>query len=236
MGKTIFILILFFIVFLFFYCLKKNNKEPFSQSKDKSDINICYSNVMSYNEDKILNQLLNIWFKVSGELGIRWSICAGSYIGAIRHKGRIPWDDDFDLTIMKEDLPKLNSIDKILSKYNVSIAKFWGGYKIFFNDHRGIQKFHKYGWNWPFIDIFATDKDINNRAKMECFFLNKNEFPLRKQKFGNNFVYIYDNPSKERPCIKKQKWRDSYLDTGYRHQIEKSINSKCQEKFYKIKN
>ena len=54
MGKTIFILILFFTVFLFFYCLKKN-KEPFSQSLDKGDINICYSNVMSDNEDKILN-------------------------------------------------------------------------------------------------------------------------------------------------------------------------------------
>lgn len=223
MGKTIFILILFFIVFLFFYCLKKN-KEPFSQFLDKGDINICYSNVMSDNEDEILEQLINIWFKVSEELGIRWSICAGSYIGAIRHEERIPWDDDFDLTIMKEDLHKFDNIGKILSKYNVSIVKFWGGYKIFFNDHRGVQKFHEYGWNWPFIDIFATDKNI------ECFFLNKNEFPLRKQKFGNNFVYISDNPSKERACIKNQQWRDSYLDKGYRHQIEKSINSTCPEK------
>lgn len=234
MGKVILIFILFFIVFLFFYCLK-NIKEHFYQTTEKGDINNCYPNVMSCNEDEILNQLINIWSKVSKELGIRWSVCAGTYIGAIRHQGRIPWDDDFDLTIMKEDLPKFNNIDSILSKYNVSVKKFWGGYKIFFNDHRGIQKFPKYGWNWPFIDIFALDNSTDyknntiNRAKMECFFLNKNEFPLRKKKFGNNSVYIFNNPSKERSSIKTQKWRDYYLDTGYRHQIERNVNLKCPE-------
>ena len=141
---------------------------------------------------------------------------------------------------MKEDLPKMNNIGKILSKYNISIAKFWGGYKIFFNDHRGIKKFDKYGWNWPFIDIFATDKDINRTgsgcgnyckaAKKECFFLNKNEFPLKEKKFGNNSVFVYDNPSQERPCIKTQKWKKSLLDTRYRHQTESLIKKECKEK------
>ena len=130
---------------------------------------------MSSHEDDILNQLIDIWMKVSNQVGIRWSICAGTYIGLIRNKGRIPWDDDFDVTIMKEDLPKLKNIDQLFSKYNVSFVSFWGGYKIFFNDYRGVKKFPQYGWNWPFIDIFATEKDINNRAKMECFFLQKEQ-------------------------------------------------------------
>jgi len=209
-----------------------NNKISFQYSS-KENINDCYSNTMSSSEEDILNQLINIWNNISEELGIRWSVCAGSYIGQIRNEGRIPWDDDFDVTIMKEDLYKFKNIDKILLKYNVSIAKFWGGYKIFFNDYRGINKFKEYGWNWPFIDIFATEKDINNRAKMECYFLNKNEFPLERKRFGDNFVFISKNPSKERPCIKTQKWKDSLLDTGYRHQIEKNITKKCKERFIK---
>ena len=230
MIKVFFILFLITIIIIFTIIKKSNNKESFFQYPYKGDINICYSNVMSEKEENILYQLITIWKKVSKELGIRWSVCAGTYIGVFRHQGRIPWDDDFDLTIMKEDLPKLNNIDKILSKYNVSIAKFWGGYKIFFNDHRGIKKFHKYGWSWPFIDIFACEKDENNRAKMECFFLNKNEFPLKEKKFGNNSVYVYDNPNKERPCIKTQKWKKSLLDTRYRHQTESLIKKKCKQK------
>ncbi len=216
------------LLFIILYIFKiYENKEYFYI---KGDINNCYANVMSSKEEGILNELINIWDKVSKELDIRWSICAGTYIGLIRNKGRIPWDDDFDVTIMKEDLHKLKDIDKILSKYNVSFTKFWGGYKIFFNDHRGIQKFKRYGWNWPFIDIFATNKDKEPKGSRECSFLNKSEFPLKKVKFGNTYVFAYQNPSKIRNCIKKTGWKSELVDTGYRHQIEEKIKKKMSTK------
>ena len=222
------VLLVILLTGLFYFLTKKNDKKGKS-FYSKEDISKCYAKVMSSHEDDILNQLIDIWMKVSNQVGIRWSICAGTYIGLIRNKGRIPWDDDFDVTIMKEDLPKLKNIDQLFSKYNVSFVSFWGGYKIFFNDYRGVKKFPQYGWNWPFIDIFATEKDINNRPKMECFFLQKEELPLIKKKFGKKKVYVYQNPSKERNCIKKQNWRKSILDTGYRHQTEKVIKNKCKE-------
>ena len=197
----------------------------------KGDINNCYENVMSSEEEDILNELINIWDKVSKKLDIRWSVCAGSYIGLMRNKGRIPWDDDFDITIMEEDLHKLKGIRKVLSKYNVSVATFWGGYKIFFNDHRGIQKFknrRRIRWNWPFIDIFTK------KRQKECSFLNKSEFPLKKMKFGKTSVFVYQNPSKGRNCITKTGWKSELLDTGYRHQIERKIKNKCTKRRLKL--
>ena len=114
---------------------KLNNiQENFFKYPNKEEINTCYSNVMSKKEEDILEQLIDIWNKVSNQLDIKWSVCAGSYIGMIRDGGRIPWDDDFDTVIMKKDVEKIKHIDKILSKYNVSICKFWGGYKLFFNE------------------------------------------------------------------------------------------------------
>ena len=223
---TIISIILLTMVLLFIKLRSRSITEFFKVPYDnisKNNIYQCYSNVMTPREDDILNQLINYWNQISTDLGIRWSVCAGSYIGAIRHGGRIPWDDDFDVTTRKEDKYKLNTMGKVLSKYNISMANFWGGYKIFFNDHRAIKKFPKYGWNWPFIDIFSSI-DIEG----DCTYLDTSEYPLKKVKFGNTKVFIYQNPNKTRNCIKNKKWKTELVDYGYRHQLELNIRGNCK--------
>ncbi|MBQ8683111.1 MAG: LicD family protein [Clostridia bacterium] len=54
--------------------------------------------------------LLEQFRQVCDRHGLRWFVSAGTILGAVRHKGYIPWDDDIDIQMMREDYDKLLEI------------------------------------------------------------------------------------------------------------------------------
>lgn len=59
--------------------------------------------------------------RVCRENNIRYCICFGTLLGAVRHQGYIPWDDDADIVMLREDYEKFK---RVTEKLNPAICYF----------------------------------------------------------------------------------------------------------------
>ena len=91
---------------------------------------------------------------------LRWFCCYGTLIGAIRHKGLIPWDDDIDICMPKEDYDRLRLIKDEMEKDHyrfLSLAD--NGYycahsKVIDSDTTIWEREHYPFMSGVFVDIF----------------------------------------------------------------------------------
>ena len=106
--------------------------------------------------------------------GLKYFAFAGTAIGAVRHNGFIPWDDDIDLGMMRDDYEKLKKIVQEKDNYGFrittpetdpdycsSIIKFQQNDTLFIPPY-AIKDKAKLGIH---VDIFVYDKISDDQKK-----------------------------------------------------------------------
>ena len=119
--------------------------------------------------------LLSVLDQVCRKYDIHYVASGGTLLGAVRHHGFIPWDDDMDLMMPRDDYNKLCAVAADELKYpyffqtEYSDPGFMRGFARLRNsDTAGIQIFERnkrYRFNQGiFIDIFPLDEVVQDQA------------------------------------------------------------------------
>ncbi|MBQ6402958.1 MAG: LicD family protein [Oscillospiraceae bacterium] len=135
-------------------------------------------------KERVFNVLISI-DKICRENELKYMLCYRTLLGAVRHKGFIPWDDDIDIVMPREDYYKLGGYltehpECELNFIDISNRKDTIYYCAKICDSRTIVKESRYkpveGYG-AFVDVFPLDylpddeKEREKLRKKELFWI-----------------------------------------------------------------
>ena len=136
--------------------------------------------MVEYNVDEVHSRILQILLAVDKccrEHRLDYYIWAGTMIGAVRHKGFIPWDDDLDIAMPRESYDKLivHAKEWLPAQYEMVCAENDSTYPLPFAKIQDanttlIERMHLRYVGGIYIDVFPIDGVPDNCLKRRWHF------------------------------------------------------------------
>lgn len=120
----------------------------------------------------LMLEMLIEFDRICRKYNIPYSLDGGTFLGAIRHKGFIPWDPDADIVIMREDYNRFFEVCRqeldherfYIQDYKTDKYYRWGYARLLRNGTSYVRAGHEHmnSRNGIFIDIFTMDSVPDN--------------------------------------------------------------------------
>lgn len=114
-----------------------------------------------------MTEMLLVFDDICRRNNISYWLCSGTLLGCIRHGGYIPWDDDLDVEVMRDDYERLMRIlpQELPEKYKLQNHNTDPGYFFCFaklrDTHSLLEETNRYDrvfkYRGIFIDIFPYE-------------------------------------------------------------------------------
>lgn len=119
--------------------------------------------------------------------GIRYSLSGGTMIGAVRHKGFIPWDDDIDLFMCRSDY------DRFLATFNGTCPHY-----------ETVDYLSDPGYALPFAKVMDMSTQlVEGGNKLFCYGIYVDIFPVDGKPDTEEFAEFVEHYSKLRRRLHK---------------------------------
>ena len=126
---------------------------------------------------RIIVYLLTEFDGFCNKNNLRYFLAAGTLLGAIRHKGFIPWDDDADIFMPREDYEKLLKFSSVNNRIDIiSPSNDHGCYHPFpyaviadNTTYMVSHNLHKNTGKGQFVDIFPLDNVPDDEQEKRRF-------------------------------------------------------------------
>jgi len=195
--------------------------------------------LMSPEEQKdAIFQILLYLDKICRDNDICYSLTGGTLLGAVRHKGFIPWDDDIDVFLIRPEYDKLSRIlseqkeyrwiAPELGNYHAGCGRLIDPRTVIIDEELGEQDIGL------FVDICVVDGLPNNRIIRSLFIAYQRAlYRLRRSTCEQKKISIPRNPVKRTVKRIVRKWtvsRGPYYwaeiinRTRRKYPVEKSVH------------
>lgn len=117
--------------------------------------------------------IMKIVLEVLNKEHIRYYMVGGTMLGAIRHKGFIPWDDDIDIGILRPDYEKFLSVCSKYFPEHIKLRTYWDSTEHHYYFSRVVDtRYHmkrlgsiKERIEEVWVDLFPLDGFPSNKAE-----------------------------------------------------------------------
>ena len=147
--------------------------------------------------------LLKYFIEICNKLDLKYFLVCGSALGAVKYNGFIPWDDDIDVALKRDDYEVFCSYAQNMLPSNIFLQNH--------NTEPGFPHIYSKLRNsdTTYIEMSAKKLDINHGIYIDIFPLDgypKNKFTqtifeFRKRLFESMLLSAYDIPRSGKSVI-----------------------------------